>query len=469
MLARELFGDYAAACAGAAYVLAPYHLVDVLARHAFGEALAFAWLPLACWGILGAVRDGSAVRMIAGALGMAFLLLTHNITAMISAPVLALWWVYVSWRYGQRKLRGPLLGVCAGAGGLLLAAFFWIPAFSETNLIWSTESLTDEYFRYWQHFVYFKQFFKLFWGYGGSTLGPNDGMPFQLGLAHWALLAGSVAVFVKRREWRTPLAVCWIIVVGALFMAHFASAPIWRHIKHLAFVQFPWRFLVLAVFGASLAAGSVAQALRDAGGKRWGAVLALLAVMLAFPVYAPYTRSKHTLYIVAKDDWGHFHWQHYLDLARQPGYQLPEKLVTIAWIRANLVRATAREDFLPHAVLEIPTTPPERDVIAVAGEVLTVQALGPRHYAAEVDMSAPGPVALERFWYPGWEARVDGQWQKTIVYSAAGLTAVEVGTGRHRVEFNFDSTPLRQTASIISIITALALAVFAIVDRRVRR
>ncbi|MHA1566211.1 MAG: hypothetical protein ACTSX7_12930, partial [Alphaproteobacteria bacterium] len=59
LLARELFGNYAAACAGVLYVLAPYHLVDVLARHAFGEAIAFVWLPLAFWGILGAVRDRS--------------------------------------------------------------------------------------------------------------------------------------------------------------------------------------------------------------------------------------------------------------------------------------------------------------------------------------------------------------------------------------------------------------------------
>jgi len=469
LLARELFGDYAAACAGALYVLAPYHLVDVLVRHAFGEAMAFTWLPLACWGILGAVRDGSAGRMIAGALGVAFLLLTHNITAMISAPLLAFWWLYVTLKYHGGRLHGPLLGICAGAGGLLLTAFFWAPAFTETNLIWSRESLTDEYFRYWNHFVYFKQFFMQYWGFGGSGAGENDGMSFQLGLAHWALLAGSIAVFALRREWRTHLAACWAIVAGSLFMTHFASEPIWSRISTLAFVQFPWRFLVLAAFGASLAAGSVAQALRDAAGDLWGPKLALVVIALSFPIYAPYTHAKHTLYVLEKDDYSLFRPAQYLKLQHQPGYIRPDKMATIEWIRAHLVRATAREDFLPRTVLAVPEAPPERDIIARENEILAQKQFGPCHYGAEVNMIAAGPVVLQRFWYPGWEAWVDGKKQDLEAYSEYALTAVEVGAGRHLVEFRFGTTPLRRISWIVSLVMAAALLGLLVSDRIARR
>ncbi len=469
LLARELFGDYAAACAGVLYVLAPYHLVDVLARHAFGEAIAFAWLPLAFWGVLGAVRDGSAGRMIAGALGVAFLLLTHNITAMISAPLLVLWWAYVSVKYRAAGTRGVLLGIGAGLGGVLLAAFFWVPAFAETNLIWSRESLTDEYFQYWKHFVFAKQFFSTFWGHGGSVEGPDDGLPFQLGLAHWTLLAGSVATYALRREWRTHLAVCWVMLLWALFMAHYASEPIWSRISTLAFVQFPWRFLVLAAFAGSLAAGSAAQALRDAGGELWGPKMALIAVAIAFPLYAPYTYAKHTLYVERKDDYAHYSIGKYLAQRDRPGYERLERMVTMDWIRTHLVRATAREDFLPRTVLELPNTAPSADVECTIGEVTGSRRLGPRHYVADVKLPEPGTVVLQRFWYPGWEAVVDGCAQPAMAFSSSGLAAVDVAAGAHRVEFRFGSTPLRRTAGVVSLLTALGMLAFWIAGLVARR
>jgi hypothetical protein len=144
-------------------------------------------------------------------------------------------------------------------------------------------------------------------------------------------------------------------------------------------------------------------------------------------------------------------------------------MATIEWIRTHLVRATAREDFLPRTVLSIPEAPPERDIVARVNEVMAQKQLGPRHYAAEVNMVATGPVVLQRFWYPGWEAWVDGEKQNLEAYSEYALAAVEVGAGRHLVEFRFGTTPLRRISWIVSLVMAAALLSLLVSDRIARR
>ena len=40
-------------------------------------------------------------------------------------------------------------------------------------------------------------------------------------------------------------------------MSHFKATPIWLLIKPLEFLQFPWRFLTLAIFAASFLSGAI--------------------------------------------------------------------------------------------------------------------------------------------------------------------------------------------------------------------
>ncbi|NLH48419.1 MAG: hypothetical protein GX444_07430 [Myxococcales bacterium] len=468
LLARELYGPWAAAFAGVLYVLAPYHLTDVLGRHAFGEAVAFAWLPLALWGILGAVRDGSAWRMAAGAIGAAFLLLTHNITAMISAPLLFAWWLYLSVRYFHQGWRGPLLGALAGVFGVLLAAFFWLPAFAETDQVWSKRSLTSEYFIYWKHFVFFRQFFSLYWGHGGSFEGYKDSMSFQLGLAHWLALAAAVPVFIARKAWRNPMIFWAVALLISLVMCHAVSLPVWQLIPILEFVQFPWRFLLLAALAASLLVAPVAQWVAEQAPEKWRAWLAAMVVLLPFLAYYPYTYSKFLLLDTKKGDHHRFRVADYPRRAKQKRYERLEKTVDINALRQQNVNATARDDFLPVGVIKKPreTADPAVVIEPETGTVTAIDRLGPRHYRATVSLVQDGTVYLNRFWYRGWEAELDGRPATTFADSPQGLVAVRVPAGEHRLEFSFGTTPLRRFAwwltlgGVVGLIAVVLLGAF---------
>ena len=197
LLARDAFSRPAATVAAVLYLFAPYHLVDMLVRHALGEHLAFAWIPLAIWGVAGTVGRPGALRFAIGALAVAALPLTHNLTALIALPVVIAWSV-LAWAR-TRDRAGLARAAAATALGLGLSAFFWLPAIADLAGVSARERLTGEFFRYSLHFVHPKQLFSPAWGFGGSRAGvEGDGMSFQIGLLHWAL-AGAAAAALARR------------------------------------------------------------------------------------------------------------------------------------------------------------------------------------------------------------------------------------------------------------------------------
>ena len=287
LLARDALSRPAATVAAVLYLFAPYHLVDMLVRHALGEHLAFVWIPLAVWGVAGSVSRPGPLRFAIGALAVAALPLTHNLTALISMPVVIAW-SGLAWAR-TRDHAGLARAAAATALGLALSAFFWLPAFADLAGVSARERLTGEFFRFSLHFVHPKQLFSPDWGFGGSRPGvEDDDMSFQIGLLHWALAAVAglaLARRVRRAGGLGPDAGTWTALAalavfgGATLMTTAIAEPLWDAIGWLAFAQFPWRFLTLAAFGASLASGFAIDALAPRG-RVWARPLAAAAAIL---------------------------------------------------------------------------------------------------------------------------------------------------------------------------------------------
>jgi hypothetical protein len=471
-LARDLLGDAAACVAGPLYVLAPYHLVDLLVRHALAEGIAFAWLPLTLWGLLGAVRDRSCWRATAAALGLALLLLTHAISALLAAPVLLGWWLVLAMRHRHTGMAGPLLGAAAGLWGALWAGFHWVPAVLEADTVKSVESLTTGNFQFSVHFVTLGQLLWSGWGWGLSVPGKEDGMSFQLGLAHWALLLGVPLAWHARREWRASLTFMVVLTLVSLAMCLPATAPIWATVPKLPFVQFPWRFLQLATFGASLCAGAVVQwAVGRLSGRL--ASLALLAfVLLPFAAYAPYTEAwfeTHRLEGWLRSDGSRCTADGYF--ARHATARLrPFDADSYATqLRARLRTGTLGDDFLPNQVRAIPAEAHAVPVFADGGEIVRHDRIGPRSYRVVARMSREGVLVLRRFMFPGWTARVDGEPAAVRAFGDEGTVAVDLAPGHHEILIWFGSTPLRTGAALAAVGGVVGwLAVISVGCRRRR-
>jgi len=172
LLGRRWLGNkWSALLASAAYTLAPFHMVNIYVR---GDSLAefwamafYPWVLLAADNLVGAVRDdayvpsGRSSKPVSAALvlGLAYgvLLLTHNISALIFTPFLLLFFVFAFWPVKKEVLSGKtIVKVSAWATGalflgLVLSAWFWLPALAESDLV-QLEPVTEGYFHFSNHF-----------------------------------------------------------------------------------------------------------------------------------------------------------------------------------------------------------------------------------------------------------------------------------------------------------------------------
>ncbi|HFD40636.1 MAG TPA: hypothetical protein ENJ31_12405, partial [Anaerolineae bacterium] len=96
--------------AAVVYAYLPYHLIDLYIRGAVAEFLAFVWFPLILWAFHRLVKaEGRGARFIylaLGALLFTALIVTHSLSALIFAPVLAGYLLVLLW---QRRFARPAL------------------------------------------------------------------------------------------------------------------------------------------------------------------------------------------------------------------------------------------------------------------------------------------------------------------------------------------------------------------------
>jgi hypothetical protein len=293
-------------------------------------------------------------------------------------------------------------------------------------------------------------------------------MSFQLGLAHWAAVAFSFGAFALWQKHRGMIVFWWGALLCALAMCHEISTPIWRAMPLLAYVQFPWRFLLLAALAASVIAGAAAQWLAELRFRwRWiGPALAGLVVAAPLAVYFPYTFSRQMLYDTVRNKYPRYDAAEIRKRLKDHRLVRLEKYFTPEEIRNHSINATAREDYLPMTVRALPRERAPTDVMAAPGQVVGFTRVGPRRYEASVRMDSDGGVALTRFWHPGWRAWVDGRETPTSPVGDAGLAAVTVPAGEHAVRFAFVGLPRWRDAWLVSAAGVALLLVTMIVFRR---
>ncbi len=181
-LARHLWkNDWAALVSSLIYIYAPYRAVDVWVRGALPESLSFVLFPLIFLSV-------EKRKFLAFSFLLSALILTHNLSALMFLPVIAVWVFY----------RRFWKAIPAGILAIAVSAFYILPVIFESKFI-NLASTTQGYFDFRAHFLTLKQiFFNFYWGYGGSTWGDGDGLNLSVGLVQWILPAASGALVPRR-------------------------------------------------------------------------------------------------------------------------------------------------------------------------------------------------------------------------------------------------------------------------------
>jgi hypothetical protein len=459
-LARRLSASPLAALAAAAvYTFAPYHLANVYVRgDALSEFTAMAIYPLVLLGIQGLRPRVSPGRIVALGASFATLVLCHNVSALLFAP-LAVAWLMVTVIAASASSRRALLGggAAALALGLLLSAWFWAPALREQTLV-QLQDQTTGYLHYAGHFLD-DGLAQLRLAHDYSLTA--EAHPFRMGAIQAGL--GLIALMVclgrafAQRKVSPWMALTALAGVGYTGMMLPISAPLWEHLPLIAMAQFPWRLLsIQALLVALLAVELIPSRSAILGWVAAGAITGLVTYGGMGALSAD--RVQIT-----------------------PADTTPQRFMLYEGFSGN-IGTTIRHEYLPRWMVPRPygsavqlNAGAKPVPLALEGELVSASALmvEPHREVWSVEAASPALLAFHTTLYPGWEARVDGITRGVEPLEGLGLIGLRVPAGSYQVELTFGRTPVRRYSLAISLVAlfgGLGLAVASLrASHRLRR
>jgi hypothetical protein len=457
LLGRELFGPESGVVAAACYCFAPYVLfVDPHARGNLAEHFALSLLPLVFYSYRRLVSGkGRGAAFAAGVLGLAALVLSHNLLALVSGALIA---AYLVWQaIAERQLRGAGWGGAALLVAACLSAFFWLPALAERHAV-KLEVIGPGHFDFHEHFVSIGELLA-----GSMRLDMGSAAPrfwLNLGPGQWVLaLVGIVALALSGLARRRALFFAAAALVLVFLMLPLSSV-LWERVPGMEYLQFPWRLLGPAALMLAVCAAAGVRLLRPGLWRRVGSVGATLGVLLlSLPLLYP-------------PEW-------------DPGFGGTEPLDYLEWEQKSLaLGTTSTGDYLPVTVLA-QLGPHETLIDSYAGPgpvdkvdraelpddvAVGVVEHGPLHDRLAIDAAAGFVLRLYTFYFPGWRAYVDGDEVPIEVTEPEGFVSIAVPAGEHEVLVRFGDTMVRTIAWLVSLVGAAGLvAVLAAIPRLCRR
>ncbi len=407
----------------AVYLLLPYRMLTIYTRVAFGEAVAFLFPPLIMLGSLYLKRKEFKKGILVTALSVAGLILSHNAMSLIFVGPLFLWF-FIAQDPGffslpsKLKLQTSILYLGSWLSGLLLSAFFWMPAWIEKKYTFVEQFLQDKDFH--SYFLSPAQLLHQNWSL------PDNAAPAFWGVTAVSIFAVSLWQLYKKRT--LELAVIIGFLVLALFMTANTSAVLWENIPFLPFFQLPWRFLSLAVWATALL---VPFAVKD---LPYRSVVA--AVIVGLLLFESFPSTQVLTKLTTPDSY----------FTSYPGSTTWHEEGTPIWTAGSPASFSEKEFIVDETVVVTQQDAGASQSITTPTNTATL-----RTYS--VTATQPTTFVLQHLYFPGWKAYVNNQ-ETPIEFQDIehrGLMKIALPAGSNHIEFRFEKTTTRLVAELISI------------------
>jgi hypothetical protein len=382
---RLRFSVLAAIMGALLYVYFPYHLYDLYVRGSVGELVGFAVLPFLLISI--------AKKNVAwGSLLYGLLILSHNTFAFLLTPFLIIYTYF-----HQRSLLWMYLF------GLLASAFFWFPSLSELPYTRFSEVAISR----WQDYFLSEENFSL------------------VGITGFLLLTVSAYGIFKGDKTVRLFAVIGVI---SLFFASSYSAIMWSNGILPKLVQFPWRFLILAVCAGSFLIAYSIDSLKGQKKIFLAALMTIIIAISALPIL-----------------------QEYKSVVRDEGFYATNEDTT-----------TTHGEYMPRWVKKVPLEHPnQRGFWKTGNGEITVASQNSNRTQLSLKSSEGGEFTLNKIYYPGWQAALNGE-PIPVLTSDEGYVMVHIPPGEHTIDFTFRETFFRFLSNIVSVLSIAVLVLFII-------
>lgn len=411
LFARSLWGSWGGVLSAALYMYAPYSLVNLTKRGSLGELTAFVFYPLLFHLFTQLLKRPTPRILLLTALSIGAFILSHNASVVLFLPFLIVW-IWGQWRQ-KKSINLLFMAVISVIIGLLLSAWFWLPALFEKKFIALSQiSLADKS----EHFLSLPVLL-------GGGVHALTGLSLQIGNLHLFLWIVTLIILSgkgMKSDARKYVTFFSFMTLAAILLLTSLSTLIWK-LPLLADIDFPWRMLGTLSFLLSVIGGAL--------------------VTRRLPVW-----SVVSLIIIAV-----FSTQSYLsDVSR--------KTEPDAYYETNDATTTSHDELMPITVTEKPGARPMEKAYFVSrlGKVKVE-----RETSTELKLTTKSSfnevLVINTLFFPGWKAVVDGINQPITITKDTGLISMFIPDGQHKVELQFGRTPVRWVADLMSIFGVLLL------------
>lgn len=417
--ARNFFNDDRKALLVAVfYQFAPFRLVELLIRGSFGEVYTYTFLPLALLGLTVLFQKINYKNFLLTSLGIALLVISHNSVSLLFFAIAVAFLIFFA-----KTRRNLIVGGLALAAGLLLSAFYWLPAIVEHQYTHGDLFMKDVYLA---NFVPLWQFFVP--NFLNSKILQTESISVQFGLFHEIAIIISILLLLKKKldeKTKKLIHFCLLLIIISLLFMQPISKIIWANVSFLRQFQFPWRFLSVVVFASTLLSVNYLKVTIFKKKLAYAVLLILVVVSTAY-YWMPTGADK-------VDE--NYYWNYPLN--------------TTYYGETDVKWSAGPKGAYADKQVEI---------IGGQGTVSAVTKK-PTIHTFGVDAQTEINIVDHTQYFPGWRAYIDGKivpiqfqdqnWRGEITFLVA--------KGVHDVKVSFGESPVRLFADIISLATLIFL------------
>jgi len=417
--ASLLFKKHVAFAGTLFFGLAPYHFLDIYVRGQLAEMLAFVFIPLVLFFVERNIKKHSLINIIGGGTSLAFLILSHSIISLLFTGIICL---YISFRnYKSKKALSFNLSIIIF--GLILSAYFWIPALFEGKYI-NSKLFVGDFYK--DHFLSIDKLFYSPWGFG-PDINKNGGLSSRIGIVPMFLTLFSIGYFSIKRKKEVLF---WIFIfLSAIFLSTKYSKFIWDNIHMIQQFQFPWRLTAVSSFVSSVLIMYLFSKIKNI--KIIFIILVVFLISsLQFIGFAGYVDKKDSFYI------------------NYPGSASFHGEATTIWTAG-----------------EAHEYPKERS--QVIGGKATIKEIERKsnNHSYEINALSDVRILENTVYFPGWKV-VSNLKEIPIEFQDSnyrGLITYNLPKGQHNVQIVFEETKLRLFSDIITILGIAILFLLTII------